>query len=84
MHPLANAGLSAAAVTVLTWALSTFAHTTIPADVASALVALAAAAVHGGALLLPVKAQDVVAAVTKVPEAPAASPINPSNLAAGH
>ena len=81
MHPLANAGLSASAVTVLTWGLS-LVHVTLPADVATALVALMAAAVHGISILLPTKAQQVVEA-TLAP-APAASPVNPSNLAAGH
>jgi hypothetical protein len=91
MHPLANAGLSASAVTVLTWGLSLY-HVTIPADVTTALVALVAAAVHATGLIVghyfPAKASVVTeilnAAPAVLPEAPAVSPVNPSNIAAGH
>jgi len=86
MHPLANAGLSAAAVTVLTWGLS-LAHVTLPADVATALVALCAAGVHATALAVATlrpAAAPVIAALTPEIPVPAASPVNPSNIAAGH
>lgn len=87
MHPLANAGLSASAVTVLTWGLS-LAHVTLPADVATALVALVAAGVHATALLVTTlrpSAAPVVAAIVPAQVAPAATPVDQTgNLAAGH
>src|SRR5262249_61706523 len=85
MHPLANAGLSASAVTVATFVLAHW-HIDLPADVATAAVALVAAAVHATGELIAhfyPAAAPVVAAV--VPEAPAAvSPVHPCHSAAGH